>query len=161
MAIRNTGFTNLGNTGLRKTLELLISKQSEKIILIQKDRILEKLREVAVAWRKLVREELSKPVQKRGDGSYIRNTDLWPRMEEGRLVRAINTPQTGVFYRENERSLRKNQMRFKVTNFYSSYIQTVGVELDEMTDTGGKKPFAGWLVRANRHWDTLMKERLK
>jgi len=158
MAIRVTGF----NKGLRKTLELIVSKNSEEIILATKSRMLKQLRRAAKDWQRVIREALSKPVK--GDykkGTYQRNTSLWPRMQQGRLRNAIKVPTPEAFYRANETSLRKNQIRFKVSNFYTDYVSGVGVTLDEMTDENGKKPFAGWLTRANRQWDLVMKQRLE
>lgn len=165
MAIRVAGFSNLGSTGLRKTLDLLVSRQSAKIIQEHAKLMYKQLQMAAKEWQALVREKLSQPVK--GDyfkGTYIRNTSLWPRMQQGRLVKAILKPK--VSYSEAHRGQRRNQIRFKVENFYGPRVETIGVLLDEMVETnpaysniGGKKPFAGWLVRANREWDRLLEQR--
>ena len=157
MALKLADFT--GRNGIRKTLDALVSKHSKKIIERYKNRYIEDLELAAKEWQAAVRAELSKPVQRIG-GMYIRNTSLWPRMQQGRLVRDIQRPT--VTYAQEKRD-RINQIRFKISNFYGTYIETMGVYLNFMVEpeTGEAKPFAGWLTRANNIWDNVMRERLR
>jgi len=160
MAIKFTKYS--GQNNVTGSIDTLISKRSQAIVDEYAEQYQEDLNDAMKEWQQTVRDKLSEPVQRSG-GFYIRNTSLWPRMQQRRLVRAIEQPSVRKSIRQGLTSDRKNQIRFTISNFYGPRVESIGVYLDQMKEpgTGRLKPFAGWLTRANDIWRDLIKLRLR
>jgi hypothetical protein len=162
MAVRISNFSKVFETSLMTAVEGIVSKRSEFIIKEYQETMQDSLEAGAKEWQNDIRKALSKPViGVYGTSSYVPNTSLFPRMLEGRLVAAIKKPNIKASYTASPQKLRKNQIRFIMSNFYGGRVQTIGNLLDKMTDREGRaKPFAGWIQRANHIWFNIMTERL-
>lgn len=152
---------------IQKQVEVILSKRSTKLVKQYSEAIHDRLQDDTKAWQKTIRDFLSSPVigtYRKSD--YVPNTTLWPKRNKGRLVKDILEPRIQRSYRTTANNLRRNQVKFTISNFYGERVKTIGSELDQMTyddpnfpKYGRKKSFAGWLHRSSLEWEYLMIQR--
>jgi len=162
MAIHRSG-------SIEKEFDVILNKRKALYMKQYAEALGDRLQEDAEEWQRDVRELLSEPVQGTyGTSSYVPNKSLYPRKNKGRLVNAILVPKITKRYSSKSFKLRRNQVRYTLTNFYGERVRTIGVRLDAMRQMnpnapgfGRKKTFSGWMKRVKSVWTLIMFRRDK